>query len=105
MTRFGGVAEARTAKPYTSEDFRFMTKGDVLYAIALEWPTDGRLRIRSLASPTTDRKIKYVYLLGTPALLKWAQTADALEIELPPAKPCDYAYALKIESEQTSSEK
>jgi len=35
---------------YNSKEIRFTTKGPILYAIALGWPDDGRLLIRSLAS-------------------------------------------------------
>ena len=39
-------------KDFTSQDIRFTTKGDTLYAIALNWPKDGKLNVRSL---TMDR--------------------------------------------------
>src|SRR5208337_5303271 len=35
---------------YTSQDIRFTTKGEVLYAITLGWPEDGKLCIHSLAT-------------------------------------------------------
>src|SRR5207248_681707 len=41
------------AAPYTAQDIRFTTKGPVLYAIALAWPVDGKLRIRTLATGST----------------------------------------------------
>jgi alpha-L-fucosidase len=97
ITRFGAAAESRMAKPYTPEDFRFTTKGSILYAVAFEWPKNGKLRVRSLARGASDREIKSVRLLGVSTPLKWTQTADALEIELPTTKPCDHAYAFKIE--------
>src|SRR4030095_3363661 len=34
---------------YTAGDIRFTTKGKILYAIALGWPDDGQLLVRSLA--------------------------------------------------------
>ena len=33
---------------YTAQDIRFTTKGEVLYAIALGWPEDGKLLVRRL---------------------------------------------------------
>eukprot|EP01030_Chromulinospumella_sphaerica_P022412 gene22412-22389_t len=36
------------ARPWTSEDIRFTTRAGTLYAIALDWPADGKLAIRSL---------------------------------------------------------
>jgi alpha-L-fucosidase len=37
-----------------------------------------------------------VDLLGIKGNLKWMQPDDALRIELPPQKPCDYAVTFKI---------
>jgi alpha-L-fucosidase len=100
---------------YTAKDVRFTTKGDVLYAIALGWPEDRRLTIRSLAAAAG--KITGVTLLGhagdlpwsqtadgsrgpvstsLPLDLPWSQTADGLIVTLPEKKPCDHAFALKI---------
>ncbi len=47
-------------------DIRFTTKGDTLYAIALGWPPDNQVLIKSLAStaPHYERQIRKVELLG-----------------------------------------
>jgi alpha-L-fucosidase len=37
-----------------------------------------------------------VSLLGSKAVLRWKQTPDGLEVELPAEKPCKHAYALKV---------
>jgi len=79
---------------YTAEDFRFTSKGDNLYAIALNWPEDGTLTVRSLAAGKYD--IKEVSLLGHQGQLEWKQTADGLQVTLPPTKPCEWAFSLKI---------
>ncbi len=79
---------------YTAKDIRFTTKGDVLYALALGWPADRRLTVRSLA--TAAGKISGVTLLGHSGNLPWSQTADGLVITLPEKKPCEHAFALKI---------
>jgi hypothetical protein len=50
-----------------TEDIRFTTKSDTLYAIALAWPEDGKLIVRSLASGS--REIEAVSLLGYDATL------------------------------------
>ena len=34
---------------YSAKDIRFTTKGKTLYAIALGWPDDGKMVIKSLA--------------------------------------------------------
>ena len=36
-------------QPFTAEDIRFVSKGESLYAIAMAWPEDRRLRIKALA--------------------------------------------------------
>ena len=35
--------------PYTAKDIRFTTKANTLYAIALGWPDEGKIVIKSLA--------------------------------------------------------
>ena len=48
-TAGGGFSESHE-KAFTAADIRFTTKGDTLYAIALAWPKDRKLTVRSLAS-------------------------------------------------------
>lgn len=94
----GGSFKDTESKPFTGEDIRFTAKGETLYAIALAWPENGRLTIKSLAagSPLTKREIKTVQLLGSKAKLKWTRNADGLTVELPAQKPCEHAFAFKI---------
>ena len=82
-------------KEFTAKDIRFTTKGDTLYAIALAWPEDGKLTVRSLAKGN-DVNVGSVSLLGHEGQLTWNQSAEGLEVTLPAKQPCDYAYALKI---------
>jgi alpha-L-fucosidase len=82
-------------KQFTPEDIRFTTKGDTLYAIALAWPEDGKLTVRSLAAGA-DLTVGSVHLLGHEGELAWSQSADGLEVTLPAEQPCDYAFSLKI---------
>ena len=94
----GGSFKDTASRPFTSEDIRFTTRGKTLYAIALAWPENGKLTIKSLASGSGlySGKINKVELLGSKAPLKWTQTAAGLVIELPAQKPSDYALALRI---------
>jgi alpha-L-fucosidase len=94
----GGSFKDTAGHPFTPQDIRFTTKGDVLYAIALAWPQDGKVTIKSLAAaaPLWSAHIKAVELLGSPAQLKWQRNKDGLHVELPAEKPCDYAISLKI---------
>ncbi len=79
---------------YSAKDIRFTTKGDTLYAIALGWPTDGRLVVKSLAEPAG--KITSVSLLGSSAKLDWQQTAVGLVVNVPAEKVSEYTCALRI---------
>jgi alpha-L-fucosidase len=83
---------------YSAKDIRFTTKGNALYAIALGWPDDGEFVIKSLAK-TDDasvNQIKRVELLGHKGRLKFAQTTEGLEVELPGEKLSDLTCSLKI---------
>ncbi|MFZ0829433.1 MAG: alpha-L-fucosidase [Verrucomicrobiia bacterium] len=83
---------------YSAQDIRFTTKGKTLYAIALGWPEDGKVFIKSLAR-TEDagvNKIKRVELLGYKGKLKFSQTAEGLTVELPAQKLSDLTCSLKI---------
>lgn len=82
-------------KRFTAEDIRFTTKGQALYAIALAWPTDGTLTVRSL-SKDADLRIESVSLLGYDGSLRWSQTTNGLDVTLPAEQPCNYAYTLRI---------
>jgi alpha-L-fucosidase len=85
--------------PYTPQDIRFTAKGDVLYAIVLAWPENGKVNIKSLAtgSQLIRREIKRVTLLGSDVPVKWTRSSDGLGVDLPAQRPSDYAFVLKIE--------
>ncbi len=94
--QFGG---ARDVEPYTSEDVRFTTKGDSLYAFIMDWPQSRSAVIKSLAtgSPQLDgRKVADVSLLGYGGRINWTQDKNGLNVKLPPTPPSDSAVTLKI---------
>jgi alpha-L-fucosidase len=95
QARGGAFRENMT---YTAKDIRFTTKGKTLYAIAMGWPEEGRMVIKSLAK--TDEagmnKIKRVELLGYKGRLKFTQTTEGLSVELPDKKLSDLTCTLKI---------
>ena len=89
------------ARPYSARDIRFTTKGPTLYAIALGWPKDRKLAIRSLARlPGVTARITAVSLLGHGGDLKWSHDNHALTIALPPTKPCEHAFTFKIATDR-----
>ena len=79
-------------------DIRFTTKGEALYAIALGWPADGKILVRSLAenTPNYQGQIQKVQLLGSKSELKWTRGAEGLRIEVPDRPPCKDAFAFRI---------
>ncbi len=84
------------ATAYTAQDIRFTTKGNNLYAIALNWSDKGIL-IKSLDKKAIgDAKLLDVKLLGSSEPIKWQQTEQGLQLTLPKEKPCDFAYSFKL---------
>jgi alpha-L-fucosidase len=83
---------------YNAREIRFTTKGATLYAIALGWPDDGKLLVRSLAKPAGENlnNITSISLLGFDGKVAWKQTADGLEVTLPAQKVSEFTAALKI---------
>jgi alpha-L-fucosidase len=97
----GGFTDTKR-QPFSSEDIRFTTKGNALYAITLVWPSNGKVVIRSLAKRAghADGMVTKVSLLGYRGKLVWAQTAQGLEVALPEKKLCDDASTLKINGKE-----
>lgn len=67
-----------------SSEIRFTQKKNVLYAIALDWPKDHTIRIKSLGKNMKDfgKRIHSVKLIGY-GKVKFQQTDEALEVYLP----------------------
>ena len=85
-------------KKMTSDDIRFTSKGDILYATVMEWPENGIVKIRSLGKKSEYSNIiniSAVELLGYGSL-KWKQKMNELVVFLPKENKSKYAYSLKI---------
>lgn len=95
----GGAFHDTATQPFTPQDIRFTTKGNVLYAIALGWPTHGHLLLHSL-SPANGFTVTKVALLGSDATIKWSQQADGLHLEVPSLAPGQYAYTFQLTGDQ-----
>jgi len=96
------------AYEYTGQDIRFTVKDDVLYAICLDWPGE-EVTIRSLKRLEEelsiywdDDEIESVRMLGVDKELEWFFTKEGLTIKTPAEKPCEHAYAFKIERKSES---
>jgi alpha-L-fucosidase len=97
----GSFHDTDTAK-YTTEDFRFTTKSNGIYAIGLAWPTSGEAVIRSLAKTVGSELVQSVVLLGSNAKLRFEQSADGLHVQLPAESSAKYAYALRVTFDRAS---
>ncbi len=93
--RFGGVRDVR---PYVSDDIRFTTKGDTLYAFCMDAPVKDVV-IMSLGkdSELNDREIKSVTVLGSDETLKWKQDNESLVITKPLSLPAWSVTGFRIE--------
>ena len=84
-------------KPLTAADVRFTTKGPVLYAFFMGWPEkEAVIAPLATTSPNVAGRIADVDLLGFGGKPAWTHNDKGLTVQLPAAKPCDHAYALKI---------
>lgn len=81
----------------TSKEIRFTQKGNNLYAVALAWPEDGMIVIKSLSesSRLLNEKINEVELLGY-GKIDFIQTEKGLEVSLPETNLNDIAPVIKI---------
>ena len=97
----GSFHDTDTTK-YTPDDFRFTTKGDVLYAIGLGWPPNAEALIHSLAQAAGSERVQSVNLVGSDGKLRFEQRADGLHIQLPNQPAAKYAYSVRITFEHSS---
>jgi alpha-L-fucosidase len=92
----GGFTDTRR-QAFTSQDIRFTTRHQTLYAICLGWP-ENEVTIQSLGSQLKlyQGAIGEVRMLGIDEPLEWSRDASGLRVKMPGRKPCDHAFALKI---------
>ena len=89
-----GTMQDTKTKAYTAADFRFTTKGVVLYAVELGWPANRRAVIHSI-SP--DMQVMSVTLLATGKPVTFTRQVDGLHLDLPAQPAGVHAYAYRIE--------
>ena len=82
-----------TTENYNAEDFRFTTKGGVLYVFAMTVP-EGDLLVKSLAKGSIE--ISTVELLGSGKAVQWEQTDAGLLIRKLPEYPTKYAVCFRV---------
>lgn len=103
--KFDGGFNENNHLDKTSQDIRFVTKGDALYAHVMAWPESGKntVMIHSLAkgSDLYPEEIESVRMLGHDMALGFIQSDKGLLVELPDnPKPNDISFALKITSKK-----
>ncbi len=94
----GGAFHDTDTKPYTPQDFRFTAKGNVVYAIGMACPSEGKANIHALgtAHEGGSLSIGNIELLGSPEKVTFNQAGDSLDVTLPSGAQCKYAYTLKL---------
>jgi alpha-L-fucosidase len=96
----GGAFHDQDTKAYTTEDFRFTAKGNVVYAIGMGCPASegGFATVHALGSQKEAKglTVESVELIGATTKVEWLQTPEALNVKLPAGMSCKYAYVLKV---------
>ena len=82
-------------QPYTPEDIRFTSKGNIIYASTLAAPIKNTM-VKSLGSKFNNGVIENIKLLGSDREIKWFQNEDALLIEPSTDYPSELTAAYKI---------
>jgi alpha-L-fucosidase len=80
---------------FKAGDIRFTRKGNILYAILLEWPGK-EITINSLKG----LNIRKLSMLGSDENIQWVQKDDGLVVSLPLNPVSPYANTLKLEYEE-----
>jgi alpha-L-fucosidase len=82
---------------YTSQDVRFTTKGDALYAIVMGWP-EKSVTVAALgtSSPYVKGRVREVTLLGHQGKIAWTQNERGLTITVPDRRPGEHAFAFRV---------
>jgi alpha-L-fucosidase len=78
----------------TAEDYRFTTKAGQLYVFGFVQPVS-KAKIKSLKRG--EAKVERVMLLGHPTPLRFEQTAEALEVEVPAQADAEHPYTLQLQ--------
>ena len=71
---------------YTSEDLRFTTRGDTLYAIGLAWPASGEAVIHSLARALATKLLSSPLLSSAPTLRSSSSRAPTVSTFIYPRR-------------------
>lgn len=84
-------------RKFTDKEIRFTTKGKVIYAHVLGWPSTTNVTVKSFAtgSPLFDGTIGTVEILGA-GKAKYERTVGGMVVQLPTKKPNPISFSIKI---------
>jgi alpha-L-fucosidase len=83
---------------FTSEDIRFTTREGAIYATILNWPEDGKVKIKCMGkgSKLIPENIKKVELLGSDLPVEWTSEDEGLNMSTSGSPAVKYAAVFKI---------
>jgi len=89
--------------PMTARDLRYTCRpapsdgsgAETLYAIVMDWPADGVVRIASITAAAS------IELVGTDATLSWRNSLSGVHVRLPAAPLGRFAHVLRIRGHRT----
>jgi alpha-L-fucosidase len=82
-------------KGYVAKDLRFTTKGEYLYMLALDVPSE-TINVNSLSLLSGNGKVKSIELLGSTQKVIWTQKDKTLQIQPSKNYPAEIAVAYRI---------
>jgi len=93
----GHYSEKKTNASYTSKDFRFTQKDNILYAVCLGIP-EGEINISSLGTSKRLYKddILSLELIGSKSKIQYTQNKNGLKLKMPSDFKGKYACVFKI---------
>jgi alpha-L-fucosidase len=80
---------------YGEGKLRFVSKGNALYVISLEWPGAGQ-NLGVPSSALAEGRVADVVLLGHDESLTWEQNNSGLVITMPQTPPCEHAFCFRV---------
>ena len=87
-------------QPYSAEDIRFVTKGNVLYVHVMAQPENGEVVIKSLAegNPLFEQAINEISILGVDAKPSYERNSEGLVVTLPAEmESSEISFVIKID--------
>jgi len=96
----GGAFAGQSTGALDAQEVRFTRnkRNDTVYAIILGWPEGESFVVKSLGAGSSAHpgKVEKVELLDCNQKLLWTQSDESLTVQKAAAKPCQFAYALKV---------